>query len=56
MSRVLVDGLRIRTGPSWKSNVVGHYNKGAIIKSGDLLICDGFSVWLRYHSAGGGLR
>jgi len=56
MSRVLVDGLRIRTGPSWKSSVVGHYNKGAIIKSGDLLICDGFSVWLRYHAAGGGLR
>ena len=56
MSKVLVDRLRIRTAPSVKASVIGYYDRGSIIRSGDLLLSDGFHIWLRYHAAGGGLR
>lgn len=51
MSIVNVDGLKIREGPSLNSGVVGHYNCGDVIRSGDLLIQNEGRTWLRYYGA-----
>ncbi len=56
MSKVLVNGLNIRTGPNSKYPVVGQYNKGEIINSGDLIIEDSYERWLRFKNLQGEYR
>ena len=56
MSRVLVNGLRVRTGPSTNTQAVAHYDTGNIIKSGNLLILNEGRYWLRYTGGSGNPR
>ena len=56
MSRVLVNSLCVRTGPSTNSQKVAHYNEGDIISSGDSLIQNEGRTWLRYTGASGNKR
>ena len=48
MSRVLVDGLNVRAGPSTSAAKVAHYDAQQMINSGDLLIKNENRIWLRY--------
>lgn len=56
MSRVLVNNLSIRDGPSTSCSKLGSYNEGEVIKSGDQLIQNEGRTWLRYYSSKGDLR
>ena len=56
MSRVLVNGLRVRTGPSTNTQSVAKYDSGNEIKSGDLLIENEGRIWLRYTGGSGNKR
>ena len=56
MSRVLVNGLNVRTGPSTSSQKVAHYDAGQTINSGDLLVQNEGRTWLRYTGASGNKR
>ena len=48
MSRVLVNGLNVRAGPSTNSQKVAYYNTGQIINSGNLVEENEGRFWLRY--------
>ena len=56
MSRVLVNNLDIREGPSTSSEKVGIYNIGQIIKSGQLLIENEGNIWLKFTEVSGNTR
>ena len=56
MSRVLVNNLDIREGPSTSSAKVGIYNIGQIIKSGQLLIENEGNIWLKFKEVSGNTR
>ena len=56
MSRVLVNHLRVRDGPSTNSPEVASYDSGQIINSGNLIIFNEGRYWLRYTSASGNQR
>ena len=56
MSRVLVDNLDVRAGPSFNTEKIATYNAGNIINSGDLLIENEGCIWLRYTGASGNKR
>lgn len=56
MSKVLVNGLRVRTSPSTNTEAVAHYDTGNIINSGDLLILNEGRIWLRYTGGSGNKR
>ena len=56
MSRVLVNHLNVRTGPSTSSEKVAYYDAGQIINSGDLLIASDGRIWLRYTGGSGNKR
>ena len=56
MSRVLVNHLNVRTGPSTGSQKVAYYDAGQIINSGDLLLEGDGRIWLRYTGASGNKR
>ena len=56
MSRVLVNGLNVRAGPSIGSEKVAQYNAGEIINSGDAIILNEGRKWLRYTGSSGNQR
>ena len=56
MSKVLVNGLNVRAGPSTSSQKVAYYDKGQIIKSGDLIEEKEGRFWLRYKGGSGNYR
>ena len=56
MSKVLVNGLNVRTGPSISAGKVAHYDAGQMINSGDLLIENEGRLWLRYTGGSGNKR
>ena len=56
MSRVLVNGLNVRTAPSTSAQKVAHYDQGQIINSGDSLIENEGRTWLRYTGGSGNKR
>ena len=56
MSRVLVNGLNVRAGPSTNTQKVAHYDAGQIINSGDLLLEGDGRIWLRYTGGSGNKR
>ena len=56
MSRVLVNNLHVRAGPSFNTEKIATYNAGDIINSGDLLIENEGCIWLRYTGASGNKR
>ena len=56
MSKVLVNNLNVRAGPSFNSEKLGTYNAGDIIKSGDLVFENEGCLWLRYTSGSGNKR
>ena len=56
MSKVLVNGLNVRTGPSTSTGKVAHYDAGQMINSGDLLIKNEGRLWLRYTGGSGNKR
>ena len=56
MSRVLVNRLNVREGPSTNSRSLAHYETGDIIKSGNLLIANEGRIWLRYKGGSGNDR
>ena len=56
MSRVLIDGLNVRTGPSTSATKVAHYDAQQMINSGDLLIENENRIWLRYTGGSGNKR
>lgn len=56
MSKVLVNGLKVRTGPSTNTQAVAHYDTGNVINSGDLLILNEGRIWLRYTGGSGNKR
>ena len=56
MSKVLVNRLNVREGPSTNSKSVAHYEAGDIIKSGNLLIENEGRIWLRYRGNSGNDR
>lgn len=47
MSRVLVDGLKVRPEPSVKSDPLITYGINEIIKTGEQLIQNEGRIWLR---------
>ena len=56
MSRVLVNHLNVRTGPSTSSEKVAYYDAGQIINSGEELIQSDGRIWLRYTGGSGNKR
>ena len=56
MSRVLVNGLNVRAGPSTSAAKVAHYDAGQMINSGDQLIENENRIWLRYTGGSGNKR
>ena len=56
MSRVLVNGLNVRAGPSTSSAKVAHYDSGNIINSGNLIVQNEGRYWLRYTGGSGNQR
>ena len=56
MSTVLVNGLKVRTGPSTNSESPDYYDKGDIIQSGNLIIVTEGRYWLRYTGRSGNQR
>lgn len=56
MSRVLVNGLSVRTGPSTGSQKVAYYDAGQIIKTGRVLIENEGRIWLKYIGLSGNER
>jgi len=56
MSKVLVNGLSIREGPSTNSQKVGKYDEGEIINSGNLVEENEGRFWLRYKGGSGNQR
>ena len=56
MSRVLVNGLSVRAGPSTGSQQVAQYNANQMINSGDAIILNEGRKWLRYTGSSGNQR
>jgi len=56
MSRVLVNNLTVRTGPSTSAAKVDHYDFGKMINSGELLIFNENRIWLRFKGEEGNKR
>ena len=56
MSRVLVNSLNVRTGPSTNTQKVAHYDAGQTIASGNLIIQNEGRYWLRYTGGSGNQR
>lgn len=56
MSKVLVNHLNVRTGPSTGAQKVAYYDAGQIINSGDLLVEGDGRIWLRYTGGSGNKR
>lgn len=56
MSRVLVNGLSVRAGPSTSSQKVAHYDKGDVINSGKSLVEGDGRIWLKYTGDSGNDR
>ena len=56
MSRVLVNGLNVRAGPSIGSQSVAHYDAGQMINSGNAIILNEGRKWLRYTGSSGNQR
>ena len=56
MSKVLVNSLNVRVGPSTSTEKVAHYDAGQIINSGDLIIQNEGKYWLRYTGGSGNKR
>ena len=56
MSRVLVNHLNVRTGPSTSAQKVAYYDEGQVINSGDQLIQNEGRTWLRYTGGSGNKR
>jgi 3D (Asp-Asp-Asp) domain-containing protein len=56
MSRVLVNGLNVRAGPSTNTQKVAHYDAGDIINSGNELIENEGRIWLKYLGGSGNYR
>lgn len=56
MSKVLVDSLCVRSGPSTSSAKVAHYDTGDIINSGNLIVQNEGRYWLRYTGGSGNQR
>ena len=56
MSKVLVNGLNVRAGPSTNSQIVAHYDEGEIINSGNLVEENEGRFWLRYKGGSGNQR
>jgi len=56
MSRVLVNGLNVRAGPSTGSQQVAQYNANQMINSGDAIILNEGRKWLRYTGSSGNQR
>ena len=56
MSKVLVNRLNVREGPSTNSKTIAHYEAGDIIKSENLLMENEGRIWLRYRSNSGNDR
>ena len=53
MSRVLVNHLRVRVGPSKSRAEVAYYDAGQVINSGDGLIRNDGSLWLSFTDRSG---
>ena len=51
MSKVLINGLDVRAGPSTGSQKVAHYDAGQMINSGDAIILNEGRKWLRYTAS-----
>ena len=56
MSRVLVNHLRVRAGPSTNTEEVDYYDAGQVIYSCDGLIINEGRFWLRYTGNSGNKR
>ena len=56
MSRVLVNNLNIRAGPSTSSEKIGICSIGQIINSGELLIENEGNIWLKFTIGSGNTR
>ena len=56
MSKVLVNGLNVRAGPSTNSQKVAYYNTGQIINSRNLVVENEGRFWLRYKGGSGNQR
>ena len=56
MSRVLVNGLQVRTAPSVGAQSVAHYDAGQVINSGVELVQNEGRTWLKYKASSGNYR
>jgi len=56
MSRVLVNNLNVRDGPSTSAEKVAHFDAGLMINSGELLIQNEDKIWLRFTGEEGNKR
>ena len=56
MSRVLVNHLNVRTGPSTNAAIVAHYDSGQTINSGEEIILNEGRYWLKYTGGSGNKR
>lgn len=56
MSKVLVNSLNVRAGPSTSSAKVAHYDAGNTINSGNLIVQNEGRYWLRYTGGSGNQR
>ena len=56
MSRVLVNRLNVREGPSTSAQSLAHYEKGDVIASGNAIIQEDGRYWLRYTGRSGNQR
>ncbi len=56
MAKVLVNHLRIRTGPSVNTSELDYYNAGQIIHSNLGLVENEGRTWLKYRGRSGNIR
>ena len=56
MSRVLVNNLNVRAGPSLTAEKIAVYNAGDVIHSGEEIIHNEEGYWLRYTGSSGNKR
>ena len=56
MSRVLVNNLNVRAGPSLTAEKIAVYNAGEIIHSGEEIIHNEEGYWLKYTGSSGNKR
>ena len=53
MSKILVNNLSVRNGPSTSAEKIAYFDAGEIIKTGNLLILNEGRIWLRYIASSG---